>query len=169
MSDEKSLSDDLNEMLGDAKEGAKKAADKAGEMASEAAEKAKEFTSDAKEKATEFADDTKNKFNEFTDDAKDVLSDGKNVAIIAHIHLLGLIIALLMNTGSNKTELGSFYIRQMVGIVLLSFTFFIPVIGFFIAIAVFVMWLISLVGALGGTKKAVPLLGEQFQNWFKSL
>ena len=55
MSDEKNLSDDLDDMLGDAKEGAKKAADKAGEFADEAKEKAKEFAGDAKEAASEFA------------------------------------------------------------------------------------------------------------------
>lgn len=173
MSDEKSLGDDLNEMLGDAKDGAKKAADKASEMAGDAAEKAKEFASEAKEKASEFADDAKDKFNEFAGDAKEVLSDGKNVAIIAHIHIIGLIIALVMNSGENKTEFGSFYIRQMVGIVLLSFipmlTWFIPFVGWIVFLAVFVFWILSLVGALGGKESPVPVLGEKFQEWFKSL
>ncbi|MBJ6366788.1 TM2 domain-containing protein [Snuella sedimenti] len=62
MSDEKNLSDDLNDMLGDAKEGAKKAADKAGEFAEEAKEKAKEFANEAKESANEFAEGAKETF-----------------------------------------------------------------------------------------------------------
>ena len=41
MSDEKKLSDDLEDMIGSAKDGAKKAADKAGEFAEEAKEKAR--------------------------------------------------------------------------------------------------------------------------------
>lgn len=49
MSDEKNLNNDLNEMLGDAKEGAKKATDKASEIAGEAKETASEFTDNAKE------------------------------------------------------------------------------------------------------------------------
>ncbi len=101
MSDEKKLSDDLNDMLGDAKEGAKKAAHKAEEFADEAKEKAKEFANEAKETFTEIS------------------KDGKNVAIIAHLTLIGWVIALIMNNG-NKTELGSFYIRQVLGIIILA-------------------------------------------------
>ncbi|WP_203256214.1 YtxH domain-containing protein [Hyunsoonleella ulvae] len=158
MSDEKNLSDDLNDMLDDAKDGAKKAADKASEMAGEAKEKAKEFASDAKETATEFAED-----------AKEVLSDGKNVAIIAHITFIGWIIALIMNS-SNKTELGSFYIRQMLGLVLISFVgSFIPILNIILWIVLLILWIMSLVGALGGDKKLTPVLGEHFQNWFKAL
>ncbi|WP_452601486.1 TM2 domain-containing protein [Pontimicrobium sp. MEBiC06410] len=66
MSDEKNLGDDLNDMLGDAKEGAKKAADKAGKIAGEAKEKASEFAEEAKETASEFADGAKETFNEVT-------------------------------------------------------------------------------------------------------
>ncbi|MEL0455627.1 YtxH domain-containing protein [Flavobacteriaceae bacterium SZ-1-7] len=150
MSDEKNLSDDLNDMLGDAKDSAKKAADKA-------SEKTKEFAKDAKEAASEFADD-----------AKEVLSDGKNVAIIAHIHLIGWVIALIMNS-SNKTEMGSFYIRQMLGLILLSFLGVIPVLGWILLLVIFVAWIMSLVSALGGKMKPTFLLGAQFQDWFKSL
>lgn len=74
MSDEKSLSDDLNDMLGDAKEGAKKAADKAEEFAGEAKEKAKEFAEEAKEAASEFADEAKEAFDRATGDNKKVLA-----------------------------------------------------------------------------------------------
>ncbi len=158
MSDEKNLSDDLNDMLGDAKEGAKKAVDKAGEFAEEAKEKAKEFANEAKETASEFADD-----------AKEILSDGKNVAIIAHITLIGWIIALVMNN-SNKSELGSFYIRQMLGLIIISFIlYFIPVVGWILNLALIVFWIMSLVGAFSGEKKLTPILGTYFQDWFKSL
>ena len=111
MSDEKKLSDDLDDLLGDAKEGVKKAA-----------EKAEEFAKEAKEKATEFAGEAKEKASEFAEEAKEALNDGggKGVAIIAHLWWIGWIIALIMNN-SNKTELGSFYIRQTLGIFLLSF------------------------------------------------
>lgn len=158
MSDEKNLSDDLNDMLGDAKDGAKKAADKVSDKASEAKEKAKEFASEAKESASEFAQD-----------AKEVLSDGKNVAIIAHITLIGWVIALVMNN-SNKTDLGSFYIRQMLGLLILSFVlWFVPVVGWILNLVIIVLWIMSLVGALSGEKKLTPILGEHFQNWFKAL
>ena len=159
MSDEKNLSDDLDDMLGSAKEGAKKAADKAGEIADDAKEKAKEFASDAKEAASEFADD-----------AKEILSDGKNVAIIAHITIIGWVIALVMNNGEKKSEFASFYIRQMLGLGICSLILsFIPVIGWIISLVFIVLWVMSLIGALGGDKKLTPILGQYFQDWFKSL
>lgn len=107
--------------------------------------------------------------NEFADDAKKVLSDGKNVATIAHITLIGWVIALVMNNG-NKTELGSFYIRQMLGLIILSIVFaFIPLLGWVLNIAMVVLWIMSLVGALSGEKKLTPVLGEHFQKWFSSI
>ena len=156
--DNKNFQDDLNDMLGDAKEGARKAADKAEEVAQEAKEKAKEFAEDAKQAA-----------KDFQEDAKEVFSEGKNVAIIAHITLIGWIIALIMNS-SNKDEFASFYIRQTLGFyILFLICSFIPVIGWFAWILIFVFWIISLVGAIGGQKKESVLLGKQFQDWFKSL
>jgi len=170
MSDEKNLSDDLNDMLGDAKEGAKKAADKAGKKASEFAHEAKEALGDAKEKASEFAGDAKEKFNEFTDDAKEVLGDGKNIAIIAHITLIGWIIALVMNGGDKKTEYASFYIRQMLGLMLFGIVLsFIPIVGWFVNLAMIALWIMSLLGALSGEKKETPVIGRLFQDWFKSV
>ena len=150
MSDEKKLSDDLNDMLGDAKEGAKKAAHKAEEFADEAKEKAKEFANEAKETFTEIS------------------KDGKNVAIIAHLTLIGWVIALIMNNG-NKTELGSFYIGQVLGIIILALLSWIPLLGWIIGFVCFIMWIMSLISAINGEKKPVFLLGEQFQDWFKSL
>ena len=156
--DNKDLGDELNDMIGDAKESAKKAGEKISQKTSELAEDAKEFAEDAKEKATEFASE-----------AKEVLSDGKNVAIIAHITLIGWIVAIIMNS-SNKTELGSFYIRQMLGLILLSVvTSLIPFVNFVAWIPLLVAWVMSLVTALGGKMKPTWLLGEQFQEWFKGI
>jgi hypothetical protein len=143
MSDDKNLRDDLNEMLDDAKESTK------------------EFTDDAKTAAKEFANDAKETYNE-------VSSDGKNVAIIAHITLIGWIIALVMNNG-NKSEFGSFYIRQMLGLILFSLVGIIPIIGWIMWLVVLAAWIMSLVSALGGTMKPTFLFGQQFQEWFKSL
>ena len=158
MADKKNLKDEVNDMLGDAKEGAKKAAGKADDFADEAKEKAKEVFEDVKETASEFADD-----------AKQVLSDGKNVAIIAHITLIGWIIALIMNS-NNKNEFASFYIRQMLGLMIVAFLlYFVPMLGWFLNLGMIVLWIISLMGAFEGQKKLVPIVGEYFQDWFKSV
>ena len=148
MADDKNLSDDLDDMIGSAKEGAKKAAGKA-----------EEFAHDAKEAASDFAND-----------AKEVLSDGKNVAIIAHITLIGWIIALVMNNGDKKSDFASFYIRQMLGLGLsLLLLGFIPLIGWILGLIIVILWVMSLIGALSGEMKLTPVLGEYFQDWFKSL
>ncbi|MCA0152583.1 YtxH domain-containing protein [Winogradskyella vincentii] len=156
--DNKDLKDDLDDMIGDAKESAKKAGDKISQKASEIADDAKELAGEAKEKAAEFADD-----------AKEVLSDGKNIAIIAHLTIIGWVIALVMNS-NNKTEIGSFYIRQMLGFLIILFvSSWVPILNLIVIIVLFIAWLMSLIGAFGGEKKTTFLLGNQFQDWFKSL
>lgn len=148
------LNDDLNDMIGDTKE------------------KASEFANDAKEKASEFADDAKQKFDDFAGDAKEVLSDGKNMAIIAHIHLIGWVIAFFMNK-DKKNDYASFYLRQTLGIFLLSLVMFIllriPFVGWIASLVILALWVMSLIGSLSGEKKPVPVLGEMFQDWFKSI
>ena len=161
------MSDDTKE-LGDVKDSAKRAGDKISRKASELSDEAKELAGEAKEKASEFADTAKKTASEFAGDAKDVLSDGKNIAIIAHITLIGWIIALLMNS-SNKTELGSFYIRQSLGLLLLLFFSWIPVVGWVLGIVAFIAWVMSLISALGGKMTPTFLFGKQFQEWFKAL
>ncbi|MGJ5642840.1 YtxH domain-containing protein [Formosa sp. S-31] len=97
-----------------------------------------------------------------------MLNDGKNVAIIAHLTIIGWIIAFVLN-GQNKTEFASFYIRQVLGIGLLGLLAFIPVIGVVIGFFAFILWIMSLVNALGNNTKPVFLLGDKFQEWFKGL
>ena len=169
MADDKNLGEELDDMLDGAKDSAKKAAGKASELAGDAKEKASEFADDAKEKASEFADDAKEAASEFADDAKQVLSDGKNVAIIAHITLIGWIIALVMNNG-NKSEIGSFYIRQMLGLMLCAIVLsFIPVVGWILNLLMLVLWVVSLIGSFSGEKKLTPGIGQYFQDWFKGI
>ncbi|MCK3683281.1 hypothetical protein [Maribellus sp. YY47] len=95
--------------------------------------------------------------------------DGKTKAIVAHIYWIGWVIALILNS-NDKDELASFYIRQLLGLFLLSIVLlFIPIIGWIANIVVFVFWIISLIGAINGEKKLIPLVGNLFQDWFKAL
>ena len=105
--------------------------------------------------------------------------NGKTIAIVAYLALLGWIIALVMNS-SNKTELGSFHIRQMLGIMIVGFLLYMAgwvaalVLGTAVVLWLFyglsfVFWLLGFLGAVQGEKKLVPVLGEQFQEWFKGL
>lgn len=101
--------------------------------------------------------------------------NGKIVAIAAYFSIVGLIIAFILHS-NNKTELGAFHIRQSIGIILLALVVLIPVVVIGIKIliwiaqlAVLVLWILGLVGAIQGEKKPVPVLGEQFQDWFKGI
>lgn len=109
-----------------------------------------------------------------------VSEEGKTRAIVAHMTLIGWIIALVMNN-EKKDEFASFYIRQMLGLFITGiacsfvgmFLAFIPFLGLLVMpalwIGLFVFWILSLIGAAGGEKKMMPLVGPQFQEWFKSL
>lgn len=105
--------------------------------------------------------------------------DGKTVGIIAYLTLIGWIIALVMHS-SNKTEFGAYHIRQMLGIALVGFALYVigvvitiaignGIIAWIFQIAIVVFWLLGFIGAVQGEKKPVPLLGEQFQQWFKGI
>ncbi|RMA64514.1 DUF4870 domain-containing protein [Ulvibacter antarcticus] len=101
--------------------------------------------------------------------------DGKTVAIISYITLIGWIIALIMHNG-NKTEFGAFHLRQSLGIIVVAIALAIinsfigiAILGWIIQIGILVFWILGFIGAIQGEKKLVPLLGAQFQDWFKGI
>jgi len=94
--------------------------------------------------------------------------DSKTIAVISHITIIGWIIAIVLNS-SNKTEFGSFYLRQTLvlnAVLGLSLTTFI---GRLIALVALIFLIISLISALTGDKKELPVVGSYFQDWFKGL
>ena len=101
--------------------------------------------------------------------------DGKTIAIISYITLIGWIIALVMHQ-SNKTSLGAFHIRQMLGLMLFSLA--ISIVGqvtglalvlWVLNLVLLVLWVLGLVGAIQGEEKEVPLVGSLFHDWFKGV
>lgn len=105
----------------------------------------------------------------------------KTRAIVAHITLIGWIIALVQNSNDDKSEFASFYIRQMLGLIIVSFGLnilsmilgFIPILSSIISIVVLLIivgiWVLSLIGAINGKKEPTPFIGHLFQQWFRSL
>ncbi|HUH27763.1 YtxH domain-containing protein [Gelidibacter sp.] len=151
MADNQNLGDDLNDMLDDTQKNTT------------------EFTDNTQRKADAFSEDAKRTANAFENDVNAISKDGKNIALIAHLTLIGWIIALVMNNNT-KSEFGSFYIRQVLGLGLCGLVLsFIPVLGWIVSLGIFVLWIMSLIGATSGEKKLTPVLGEYFQDWFKSL
>ncbi len=102
------------------------------------------------------------------------VNDGKTIAIISYITFIGTIIAYFMNQ-SKRNPFAAFHIRQAIGLILLSFA--VSFVGRFIdygwvsqllSLGLFVLWIIGLLGAVQGQEKKIPLLGDQFQEWFKN-
>jgi uncharacterized membrane protein len=107
---------------------------------------------------------------------------GKTVGILAYCTLIGFIIALVMNGDqNNKSELGTFHIRQALGIFSTSFAIgmasiilaFIPIIGWLAImgayITIFIFWILGIIAAINSERKAVPILGDFYQNLFKGI
>lgn len=134
MSDEKRLQDDLNDMLGDAKEEVKRAAGRASEKASEFANEAKEVLGDAREKAEEFAGEARGKAGEFAGEAKEAFDKvtGNNKKVLA-----GLLAIFLGSFGIHKFVLG--YIKE--GVILLVCSILVGIFTF--GLFSWVIWLFA--------------------------
>jgi len=106
---------------------------------------------------------------------KNNIEEGKNIAIVSHITIIGTIIAIIMNN-DKKNAFASFHIRQTLGIFLLFFALGYPV-GLFddwmisssLYIFIFILWSYSFVSALQGQTNMIPLLGGFFQKFFKNV
>jgi uncharacterized membrane protein len=110
-----------------------------------------------------------------------VQDNEKTIGLVAYLTLIGWIIAYVMH-GKNKTEHGAFHLRQMLGLMVLSLGVWIinmviafaniPFLGWItwlLNLGIMVLWILSFIGAVQGEKKLAPVVGEMFQNWFKSL
>ena len=144
MSEEnKNLSDDLNDMIGDVKEGAKKAADKASELADE-----------AKEKATEFAGEAKESANDFASGAREVINNKKVLA--------GILAILLGQLGIHKFILG--YNKE--GGILLGL-WIIGAILTCVGVGVLLIWALGLIGLIEGIIYLTKS-DEEFYNTYQA-
>jgi uncharacterized membrane protein len=102
--------------------------------------------------------------------------EGKTIAIIAYITIIGFVVALVMNS-SKKYPLASYHIRQVLGLLLTGLAVgmvgIIPILGWIInLVAIFFllyMWIMGLINAVNGREKPLPFLGEKYAEWFKSL
>ncbi|WP_312789401.1 hypothetical protein [Sphingobacterium sp.] len=103
-------------------------------------------------------------------------NDGKTVAIISYLTIIGLIAALMMNN-KEKTALGQFHIRQSIGIsvtgLALGLLRFVPGIGgiaiSIVGLLLFIAIVLGLMGAFSGAQKPLPFIGEKYQEWFNMI
>lgn len=102
------------------------------------------------------------------------IQEGKQIAIISYITIIGTAIAIFMN--EKKNPYASFHIRQALGINITNFALGYSI-GYFDSwmisstywVFIFILWLFGFLGALNGEYKIVPLVGEWYQKIFKSL
>lgn len=93
--------------------------------------------------------------------------DGRTIAIIAYLTLIGWVIALVLHLG-NKTSLGACHLRQMLGLMLTALVFsIIPVIGWMLSLVLLAFWVLGLVTAIRGEQKPLPLIGDLYQQAFR--
>ena len=100
-------------------------------------------------------------------------NQGKTVAIVSYLTIIGCIVAIFMNLEA-KNDFARFHIRQAFGI-LIAFYAMGLVISQFDSWAIssafyvffMVLWVYVFIGAIQSKKTAIPILGNLFQTWFK--
>lgn len=118
--------------------------------------------------------------------------EGKTVAIISYLSLIGFIIALTQH-GSNKTKLGAYHLRQVFGFMvtfvviaislwlitlflfsmsyrgMFSFAALMTIISFIVWIGLLVSIIVSFINAVNGREKPAPIFGELYEKWFSNM
>ncbi|SFH12545.1 DUF4870 domain-containing protein [Pedobacter insulae] len=104
------------------------------------------------------------------------IEEGKSIAIIAYLTLIGLIIAFVMNN-DKKNSFSTYHIRQSLGLMCTGFALFmvnfIPYLGWILSLsATFVLvalWLMGLLNALNGKEQPIPVVGNLYNKWFANI
>jgi len=113
--------------------------------------------------------------------------NGKTASIISYFTIIGWLIAYFAMHKDNRTELGSYQLRQtlllnivvivlgwgvgfILGILIVttgisSLVF----ISYLVQLVIFIVWLIGLIGAINGQKKPIPIIGEKAQTMFPAI
>ena len=106
---------------------------------------------------------------------QNTIDEGKTLGFVAYLTLFGTLIAFFMNQ-EKKNPFTSFHIRQALGLGLLYI-----IIGFVVSsldsmmvsmsfwIFFSILYLYGIFGALTGKMNKIPMLGDTFQNLFKSI
>ncbi|GEM56164.1 hypothetical protein B0A58_12165 [Flavobacterium branchiophilum NBRC 15030 = ATCC 35035] len=106
---------------------------------------------------------------------KSTIESGKNRAIISYIFIVGVFIAMSMNS-ENKNSFASFHIRQALGLSILFISLGLLVSNFgsvYITmsmwIGISVLWVYGMFSAVNGSTKPMPIVGDLFQKYLKTI
>ena len=106
--------------------------------------------------------------------------EDRTVAILTYITIIGFVIAIVMHS-SKKTALGTYHLRQGLGLFITSLVAwvpciilsFIPVVNLLmvlvwplLGISLMVLWVMGLLAAVNGQQKPMPVVGQHYQKWF---
>ena len=104
------------------------------------------------------------------------IEKGKIAAITSYILIIGVFIAMSMNSGEEKNTFASFHIRQALGLSLIFISlgliisnFDSPMISISMWISLSVLWTYGIFSAINGETKPIPLLGNYFQKWLENI
>lgn len=103
-------------------------------------------------------------------------NNGKTVALVAYLTIIGLVIALVMNN-KGATNLGRFHIRQSIGITVTAMVAgilrYIPMVGnillSIIGVIILIALILGILSAIKGEEKELPFLGKLYQKWFSMI
>mgnify|MGYP000126004713 CR=1 FL=1 len=94
----------------------------------------------------------------------EVTTVAKIVAILSYITLIGWLAAIVLH-GGHKSNFASFHLRQSLGLIITgALLALIPLVGWFLNVAVCFAWLYALCHVVQGHNKKVPLLGDFYQE-----
>ena len=104
------------------------------------------------------------------------IEKGKIAAITSYILIIGVFIAMSMNSGEEKNTFASFHIRQALGLSLIFISLGLIISNFdslMISISMWiflsVLWTYGIFSAINGETKPIPLLGNYFQKWLENI
>ena len=104
------------------------------------------------------------------------IEKGKTAAITSYILIIGVFIAMSMNSGEEKNTFASFHIRQALGLSLIFISLGLIISNFdslMISISMWiflsVLWTYGIFSAINGETKPIPLLGNYFQKWLGNI
>ncbi|WP_299100454.1 hypothetical protein [uncultured Winogradskyella sp.] len=106
---------------------------------------------------------------------KNTIDEGKTLGLVAYLTLFGTLIAFFMNQ-DKKNPFTAFHIRQGLGLGILymiiaflvsSMDSMMVSMSFWIFFSI--LYFYGLIGAISGKMNKIPLIGDVFQNVFKSI
>ena len=106
---------------------------------------------------------------------QNTIDEGKTLGLVAYLTLFGTLIAFFMNQ-DKKNPFTSFHIRQALGLGILYIMIAFVVssldcvmvsMSFWIFFSI--LYLYGIFGAITGKMNKIPMLGDIFQNLFKSI